>query len=306
MTSSYGNYGVGLRDAGNGANDTAGAYGFVLNAYPDREKTREAQTAKAEQSMYPPVSPHDPRYRLAVKGMHAFKDMRWNHISESEFRNDIDMVNYMDNLAGLFSKSEKPWQILPHLTYVGVVKNDVLNMEGAGKDNTLGWSEKSTRRHTGNARMMSGQAYYWDLPPTNNEMYSGGASKMDDVPEGQLPIWTMPYDPVIHRGSPELIYRAITEMSGKAEYSEYLLHKQSLKWLDAVINSGLVVASILVNKASPMMLKLSMRLSKNLSGLWKMTQTFAMMSSAGCSTQLAELAKQRPISSTTTSIFCRV
>jgi hypothetical protein len=154
--------------------------------------------------------------------------------------------------------------------------------------------------------MMSGQAYYWDLPPTNNEMYSGGASKMDDVPEGQLPIWTMPYDPVIHRGSPELIYRAITEMSGKAEYSEYLLHKQSLKWLDAVINSGLVVASILVNKASPMMLKLSMRLSKNLSGLWKMTQTFAMMSSAGCSTQLAELAKQRPISSTTTSIFCRV
>jgi len=245
--SGYGDFGGGLRDAGNGANDTGGNYGFVINAEPDKEITRQAQTAKESECMYPPVSVHDEKYQISYKGLHAFKDMRWSHASESEFRNNIDMVNYMDNVAGLFAKGEKPWQIIQHLSFPGTVKNDVLSIEGAGKDNTLGWSEKATVRHTGNRRMMSGQLYYLDLPPLGDEMYSGGASKMADMVPRALPLWTMPYDPAIHRGSPELIYRALTdEAMTNQNRTEYLLHKQARKWLSAVINTSLVTGAMLL------------------------------------------------------------
>lgn len=246
-----------LRDVGNGGNDTAGSYGFVINAAPDKVILDEAQVNP--NPMYPKVDINDERALLAHKGLHAFVDVTWKHNSTSEFRSDIDTVKYICDFAGLYSSNEEPWQLIHKLAYVGVVRNDVLRDKGAAKDNTLDWSAKRTSRNTGNRPIMAGQHVYWDLPPKpdkNGQLdQSRGAALMSDMPANANPAWTMPYDPIIHKGSPTLIKRALGTFPNPDDpdanrfldqrYPDYGLHRHSTEWIDAVLRSAIVaVASI--------------------------------------------------------------
>jgi hypothetical protein len=241
----------GLRDLGSGANDRSGAFGFVINAMPDPVKTREAQMSS--NPMYPRVDPSDPKYRVSTKGCIGFIDKRWTHLPTSEYREDIDMIVYLDNLAGQYDESTEPWMLVDNLAYVGVVKTDVLSIDvRAGSENTLGWSDASTIRHTGLSRLRAGQKVYWDVPPKRGnpkEPPHKGASDMRDMPANYEPLMTMPYDPVIHKGSPTLFYRALTApanpssrdpssfSTGTSDFGVRLIAEE---WLTGVISIGLV------------------------------------------------------------------
>jgi hypothetical protein len=242
----------GLRDLGSGANDRSGAHGFVINAQPDPVKTREAQVAT--NPMYPRMDTSDPKYRVSVKGCIAFVDKRWTHLPTSEYREDIDMIVYLDNLAGQYDDSTEPWQLVDNLAYVGIVKNDVLSLDiRAGSENTLGWSDASTIRQTGPYRIRAGFKVYWDVPPkrTNpKEPAHRGASEMKDLPANSEPLMTMAYDPVIHKGSPTLFWRALhtppqggstSPMSFSPGTSDFGVRLIAEEWLTSAIGVGLIV-----------------------------------------------------------------
>lgn len=230
----------GLRDLGNGANDTSGSYGIVLNAMPDPVVLRDALSSK--DPLYPKMDKNDDKYQLATKGLMAFSDTRWNHQSASPFRSDLDIVYYVDNFAGLYSKSDSLISIVSNLAYVGFVDNDVLPNENSSKDNTLSWSAKKTFRNTGNKRILAGNLIFWDLKPSDPSV-KGGAAGMADMAANYCPMWTLPYDESIHRGCPQLIYAALTDPrynvantvdSGLKDYAE--------KWIEAVKNAAVVLA----------------------------------------------------------------
>lgn len=78
---------------------------------------------------------------------------------------------------------------------------------------------------------------------------------MSDMPANANPAWTMPYDPIIHKGSPTLIKRALGTFPNPDDpdanrfldqrYPDYGLHRHSTEWIDAVLRSAIVaVASI--------------------------------------------------------------
>lgn len=255
----------GLRDVGNGGNDTAGSYGFVINSEPDTTILGEAQVNP--DPMYPKIDVSDERSLLSHKGLHAFIDVTWKHNSTSEFRSDIDKIKYIDDLAGQYSSNMEPWQLVNRLAYVGVVRNDVLREKGAAKDNTLDWSAKRTSRNTGNKPLMAGQYVYWDIPPKAQNRGeaepSRGAAQMADMPANANPIWTMPYDPILHKGSPGLIKRALAVFPAEAgdedagrfkdpRFPDHALHRHSNELVDALIRTSIV---LLASMAGPQGMK---------------------------------------------------
>ncbi len=252
----------GLRDVGNGGNDTAGSYGFVINSAPDKVIIDAAQLNP--DPMYPKIDVNDERSLLSHKGLHAFLDTTWTHQPSSEFRSDIDTVKYIDDFAGTYSSNLEPWQLVTRLAYTGVVRNDVLRDKGAAKDNTLDWSAKRTSRHTGTRTIMAGQYVYWDLPSKADQNGAldpaRGAAHMADMPDNASPAMTMPYDPILHKGTPTLIKRAlgINIMADDPDngrfndprYTEYGLFRQSQEWIDAVIRSAIVLTKSLQGVSS--------------------------------------------------------
>lgn len=232
----------GLRDQGNGANDTAGQYGITLNAMPDPVILRNATVSI--DPMYPKMDKGDEKYMLATKGFLALQDTRWNHQSTSEFRNDLDIVYYVDNFAGLYNKADSIIEIIEHLAYVGLVDNDVLPIENSGKDNTTTWSGKKTIRNTGNARILNGKLIFWDMPPPGaTGAARGGVHHMTDVGENCNPAWTVPYDPIIHKGSPQLIYNAIKHLKPNPTATDAGLEAYANEWISAARKLAIVVAT---------------------------------------------------------------
>lgn len=232
----------GLRDQGNGANDTAGQYGITLNAMPDPVILRNASVSV--DPMYPKMDKGDEKYMLATKGFIALQDTRWNHQSTSEFRNDLDIVYYVDNFAGLYNKDDNIVEIIEHLAYVGLVDNDVLPIENSGKDNTTTWSGKKTIRNTGNARILNGKLIFWDMPPPGaTGAARGGVHHMTDVGENCNPAWTIPYDPIIHKGSPQLIYNAIKKLKPNPTATDVGLEAYAIEWISAAKKVAIVVAA---------------------------------------------------------------
>jgi hypothetical protein len=238
----------GLRDLGSGANDRSGSYGFVLNAAPDPIKIREAQLAS--NPMYPKQDASDPKYRIAVKGTLGFIDLRWKHQQSSEFRDDVDTVYYISDLAGQYAKGMFPWQIVETTAYMGVVDNDILTLEGTGKDNTLSWSSAATIRHTGSRRIHAGRYVFWDPEPLRAEGAASmnGAAKMADMPANASPLMTQPWDPAIHKGSPTLLLNILTappdSQFSDPRFADYGLNMLANQWLDSVIGTSLVVLSV--------------------------------------------------------------
>lgn len=242
----------GLRPLDNGANDTAGSYGFVINARPDKVITDQAQSDNPN-PMYPRMDKNDEKYVLSTKGFVAFIDKTWTHNSTSPFRSDIDTIPYMDNLAGLYNKGLEPWQLVSRIAYAGIVRNTILATEGTGKDGTNDWSAKRTIPNTSNTRWPAGAPLYYDPPPLGVE---GGAAKMSDQPKNSNPLWVMPYDEILHKGSPYLISRALGVEKHPSDggrfsdtkYPDHALSRHANHWLTATINTGIVLIASLLSQ----------------------------------------------------------
>ena len=200
-----------LRDVGRGGNDTAGVYGTTHNARPD--PVHQKSIARNLSPLYKQPNMRDDKYATARKGTLSWVDTRVDNRQGASI-NETDMVWYNNQLNGSFTKGkDEPWALVDHLFIPGVIQDDVLVAEGSSKANTLQRSGKLTILNTGPQRIMAGQRIYWDLPPPSDEATTlvGGAALVPAYEEGAEFLWTMPYDDTIHRGTPAVLHKALTE-----------------------------------------------------------------------------------------------
>lgn len=233
-----------LGQFGRGANDTAASYGSIMHGRPDPVQLSLALANS--RSLYPRLDSSAPTYQRAWKGLYVFTDTRIDNRTKGPGGPETDHVWYMQCLNGLYDSSDEPWKLVSRLNTVGLTEDDILAAEGPSQTNTILVTGKDTTPNTGPLPISGGQYYYLDFPSKNKDkMYTGGCSKMTGVPENFLCLWTMPYNPSLHRCIPIGLYHYYSDKTITENDTEFgqKMHAKSL--LTAVLDSSLVVLGML-------------------------------------------------------------
>ena len=204
-----------------GGNDTAGNFSISFNAKPNYKMIQMKD--RRVDPYFPHLRKDDVRHMDAHKGLLAYTIVpSHGNIGNAGYGWSVsyDTVQYLDNVNGMLDKKSTASEranFAASIRVFGLVEEDIMaephREAGNSMSNNIISSGKQTMPNTGPYTIKAGQNVMWELPEVKDDRVTNSGTDLIPAFEDNLaPLITVPYIPQYHKGSPQMLYSALTDI----------------------------------------------------------------------------------------------